>query len=90
MEIQIKECGSCGVPTNKGKYWGTGTWLCDKCHDEWKEKDKKMKGDEFSVSESVIKKVRKGKRLKKRGVKTEIHESGEQSRLTMFDDKEGE
>jgi len=89
MEIQIGKCGSCGIETNRGKYWGTGTWLCDKCHDEWKDKDKKMRGDEFSVSESVIKKVRKGKgkRNKKARVVTEIHKNGSQSRLTMFDEE---
>ena len=89
MEIQIKKCGSCGVPTNKGKYWGTGTWLCDKCHNEWKEKDRKMREDDFSVSESVIKKVRKGKskRNKKARVVTKLHDSGSQSRLTMFNEE---
>lgn len=88
MEIQIKKCGACGIRTNKGKYWGTGTWLCNECHTKWSEKDKKMREDEFSVSESIIKKLKKGKKHKKTNIVTKVHENGSQSRLTMFDDKE--
>ncbi len=83
MILEINKCGSCGIETNKGKYWGTGAWLCDKCHNEWSEKDKKMRGDEFSVSESVIKKVRKGKKYKKTKITTNIHENGFQTRLNI-------
>lgn len=86
MEIKMNKCGSCGIETNKGKYWGTGTWLCDKCHDEWKEEDRKMRGDEFSVSKSIIKKVKKGKSRGKKRVVTKLYENGSQSRLTMFDE----
>ncbi len=83
MKLELKKCGSCGIETNKGKYWGTGDWLCDKCHNEWSEKDKKMREDEFSVSESVIKKVRKGKRRKSKNVKTKLHEDVVQTRLNI-------
>lgn len=88
MKIEgVNKCGSCGITTNKGKYWGNGTYLClDKCYPQWEEKDKKMRGDEFSVSKSIVKKVKKGKRNKKARVVTEIHKNGEQSRLTMFDE----
>lgn len=89
MQIEIKKCSSCGIETNKRKQWGTGAWLCDKCYDEWNEEDKKMRGDEFSVSKSLIKKGKKEKmRRNKKKVVTKIHENGSQSRLTMFDDKE--
>jgi len=93
MILEIKKCGACGIRTNKGKYWGTGTWLCDKCHTKWSEKDKKMResSSDESVSESVIKKIKKGrntKRRKSKNVKTKLHEDGSQSRLTMFNDEE--
>jgi len=90
MILEIKKCGACGIRTNKGKYWGNGTLLCEECHTKWSEKDKKMResSSDESVSESVIKKVRKGKKHKKTKIATKIHENGSQSRLTMFDDKE--
>ena len=88
MEVGIKKCGSCGIETNKGKSWITGTWLCDKCYNEWSEKDKKMKSSlsNESVSESIVRRIKKGrsvKRRKSKNIKTKIHENGVQSRLNI-------
>lgn len=89
MQIKVKKCGSCDIGTNKGKYWRTGTWLCDKCYMEWTNKDKELEGDtskDDSVSESIIKKIKKGRNIKRRkskNVKTKIHENGFQSRLDI-------
>ncbi len=84
MKLQIKKCGDCGIETNDGKYWGTGKYLCEKCHAEWTDKKKKESPD--SVSESVVKKLKKGRNKKRRiskNVKTKIHENGFQSRLNI-------
>lgn len=87
MQIEIKKCGSCNIETNKGKYWGTGTWLCNKCYNEWNEKDKKMRGAvDTSISKSVVKKIKKGRNTKRRkgkNIKTKLHENGVQSRLNI-------
>ena len=93
MINKIIKCSSCGIKTNKGKCWGTGAWLCDECYTKWSEKDKKMResSSDESVSESVIKKIKKGRNTKRRkikNVKTKMHENGSQSRLTMFNDEE--
>lgn len=85
MQIEIKKCGGCNIETNEGKYWRTGTWLCDKCHLKWNENDKRMRGD-TSISESVVKKIKKGRNKKRRNlknVKTKLHEDGFQSRLNV-------
>lgn len=86
MQIEIKKCDGCDIETNEGKYWGTGAWLCNKCHAEWSEKDKKMRED-TSISESVVKKIKKGRNKKRRNlknIKTKLHEDGFQSRLNVL------
>lgn len=86
MELKVKKCGGCGIETNEGKYWITGTWLCNKCHIKWNENDKRTRGD-TSISESVIKKIKKGRIKKRRNlkiVKTKLHEDGFQSRLNVI------
>lgn len=82
MELKLRKCGSCNIETNKGKFWRTGTWLCDKCFDEWKLKDSLYKSD-TSVSKSVIKKIKKGRKRNLKIVKTKLHEDGFQSRLNV-------
>jgi len=86
MIVEIKKCGDCGIETNKGKYWGTGKYLCEKCHNEWTDK-KKRETPDSSVTESTIKKLKKRRDKKKRNlkiVKTKLHEEGFQNRLTQY------
>ena len=88
MQIEIKKCGSCNIETNKGKHWGTGAWLCEKCYNEWNEEDKKMRSSSSneSVSESIVRKIKKGRNKKRRNlkiVKTKLHKNGVQSRLNI-------
>ncbi len=86
MEFQFKKCGDCGIETNDGKYWGTGKYLCKKCHAEWTDEKKKESSSDESVSESVIRKIKKGRNKKRRiskNVKTKLHENGFQRRLNI-------
>lgn len=81
MKIELKKCGSCNIESNKGKFWRTGTWLCDKCFDEWKLKEELYESN--SVTKSTITKIRKGRKRNLKNVKTKLHENGVQSRLAV-------
>lgn len=86
MELEIKICHNCKSKTTTGRPWRTGAWLCEKCYDKWSENDKKMRESDSSVSESVVKRARKGRKSRGRIKKivTEVHKNGEQSRLNIY------
>ncbi len=83
MESKIRKCDSCGIDNCLCKPWRTGAWLCYKCFDEYKVKE----SSNTSISESVVKKIKKGRNKKRRNlknVKTKLHEDGFQSRLNVI------